>query len=345
MKKIRTLGLLALLALLLAFPLLFPDPAVTTIAIFALLFAGATTAWNLFSGYTGYVSLGHAVFYGVGGYALALLCKDWNIQGGYVPFLLLPLVGLIASVFAIPLGWIALRTRRHIFVVITIAMFYIFQLLAYNLPGITNGSAGMFLPSPPWDVGFFNTPFYYASLIVLLLCIGVSWWVRNSKFGLGLLAIRDDEDRALGLGVNTGAYKLVAYVLSAFFVGMVGALVGYFIGSLYPPFAFTPVFDVTVALMAFLGGVGTLVGPIVGALLLEPLQQYLTVQVGIVGLDLILFGALLLSVILLLPEGIVPTLRRRWVKWTASRSATSLVTSTKGKEKALLVKGGRGGKR
>lgn len=345
MKKIRTLGLLALLALLLAFPLLFPDPAVTTIAIFALLFAGATTAWNLFSGYTGYVSLGHAVFYGVGGYALALLCKDWNIQGGYVPFLLLPLVGLIASVFAIPLGWLALRTRRHIFVVVTIAMFYIFQLLAYNLPGITNGSAGMFLPTPPWDAGFFNTPFYYASLIVLLLCIGVSWWVRNSKYGLGLLAIRDDEDRALGLGVNTGAYKLVAYVVSAFFIGMVGALVGYFIGSLYPPFAFTPVFDVTVALMAFLGGVGTLVGPIVGALLLEPLQQYLTVQVGIVGLDLILFGALLLAVILLLPEGIVPTLRRRWVKWTASRGATSLATSTKGKEKALLVKGGRGGKR
>jgi branched-chain amino acid transport system permease protein len=345
MKKIRTLGLLALLALLLAFPLLFPDPAVTTIAVFTLLYAGAATAWNLFSGYTGYVSLGHAVFYVVGAYALAILCKDWNIQGGYVPFLLLPLVGLIASVFAIPLGWLALRTRRHIFVVITIAMFYIFQLLAYNLSGITNGSAGMFLPSPPWDADFFNTPFYYVSLIVLLLSIGVSWWVRNSKYGLGLLAIRDDEDRALGLGVKTGAYKLVAYVVSAFFIGMIGALVGYFIGSLYPPFAFTPVFDVTVALMAFLGGVGTLVGPIVGALLLEPLQQYLTVQVGIVGLDLILFGALLLAVILLLPEGIVPTLRRRWVKWTASRSATSLVTSTKGKEKALLVKGGRGGKR
>lgn len=345
MKKTRTLGLLAVLAVLLAFPLIFSDPAVTTIAIFTLLYAGATTAWNLFSGYTGYVSLGHAVFYGVGGYALALLCKDWNIQGGYVPFLLLPLVGLIASVFAIPLGWIALRSSRHVFVVITIAMFYIFQLLAYNLPGITNGSSGMFFPSPPWDAGFFNTPFYYVSLTVLLLAVGVSWWVRNSKYGLGLLAIRDDEDRALSLGVKTGAYKLVAYVISAFFVGMIGALVGYFIGSLYPPFAFTPVFDITVALMAFLGGVGTLAGPLVGALLLAPLQQYLTVQLEIVGLDLILFGVLLLAVILLLPEGIVPTLRR-WLKWTASRSErTGPRTGTKGKEEALLVKGGRGGKR
>src|SRR6266487_5438035 len=174
MKKIRTLGLLALLALLLAFPQLFPDPAVTTIAIFTLLYAGAATAWNLFSGYTGYVSLGSAVFYGVGGYALALLCKGWNIQGGYLPFLLLPLVGLIASVFAIPLGWLALRSSRYVFVVITIAMFYIFQLLAYNLPGITNGSAGLFLPIPPWDVAFFNLPFYYVALAILLLALGTS---------------------------------------------------------------------------------------------------------------------------------------------------------------------------
>jgi branched-chain amino acid transport system permease protein len=334
MKKIRTLGLLALLALLLAFPLLFPDPAVTTIAVFTLLYAGATTAWNLFSGYTGYVSLGSVVFYGIGGYAMAILCQDWNIQGGYTPFLLLPLVGLIASAFAIPLGWLALRSSRHVFVVITLAMFFIMQLLAYNLTGLTNGSSGMFLPTPPWDAAFFNTPFYYVSLIVLLFSLGVSWWVRNSKFGLGLLAIRDDEDRALSLGVKVGAYKLVAYVVSAFFIGMIGALVGYFVGSLYPEFAFSPAFDITIALMAFLGGVGTLVGPLVGALLLAPLQQYLTVQLQIVGLDLMLFGALLLAIILLLPEGIMPTLRRRWVKWTASRSATSPVNGHGGKEEA-----------
>src|SRR6266487_4785015 len=344
MKKIRTLGLLALLALLLAFPQLFPDPAVTSIAIFALLYAGAATAWNLFSGYTGYISLGSAVFYGVGGYALALLCKGWNIQGGYVPFLLLPLVGLIASVFAIPLGWIALRSSRHVFVVITIAMFNIIQLLAYNLPGITNGSAGMFLPSPPWDTAFFNTPFYYVSLIVLLFSIGVSWRVRNSKYGLGLLAIRDDEERALGLGVKTGPFKLVAYVISAFFIGMSGALVSYFIGSLYPQFAFSPVFDITVALMAFLGGFGTLVGPLVGALLLAPLQQFLTVSLQIVGFDLILFGALLLSVILLLPEGIVPTLRRRWGRWKAYRRAPAPVAASGRQDEVPLAEGRGKGK-
>jgi branched-chain amino acid transport system permease protein len=345
MKKIRTVGLLAFLALLLVFPLLFTNGAVTSIAVFTLLFAGAAVAWNLFSGYTGYVSLGHAVFYGVGAYALALLCKGWNIEGGYVPFLLLPLVGLIASMFAIPLGWIALRTPRHIFVVITIAMFYIFQLLAYNLSGITNGSSGIFLPSPPWNADFFNTPFYYVSLILLLFSFGASWWIYNSKYGLGLLAIRDDEERALGLGLKIGRYKLVAYVISAFFVGMTGAMVGYFIGSLYPAFAFTPVFDITITVMAFLGGVGTLVGPLLGALLLTPLQQYLTLQFGTDGLDLILFGAFLLAVIHLLPQGIVPTLHRRWLKRIASRSADSRITGTNDQEESLLVESEKGGKR
>jgi ABC-type branched-subunit amino acid transport system permease subunit len=179
---------------------------------------------------------------------------------------------------------------------------------------------------------------------VLLLTIGVSWWVRNSKYGLGLLAIRDDEDRALGLGVKTGPFKLVAYVISAFFIGMIGALIAYFIGSLYPPFAFSSVFDINVALMSFLGGIGTLVGPIVGAFLLEPLTQYITVQMQIVGLDQILFGSLLLAVILLLPEGIVPSLRKTWTRWNASRGVKSPVAgSREKKEKALLVKGGREG--
>jgi branched-chain amino acid transport system permease protein len=311
--------LIAVLLFLLAFPLLIVDPTVTTIAVFTLLFASAATAWNLFSGYTGYISLGHATFYGIGGYALALICQRWHIEGGYTPFILLPLVGLIAFVFALPLGWIALRARRHLFVVITIAIFYIFQLMAYNLSWLTNGSAGLFLPTPPWDAASFNTPFYYVSLIVLLLSISVSWWMRHSKYGLGLLAIRDDEDRALSLGVRTGASKVIAYAISAYFVGVIGAISAYFIGSLYPQFAFTPALDVTVALMALLGGVGTLLGPIFGAVLLEPIQQYLTVQLGTNGLDLVLFGVLLLAVILFLPQGIIPTLRDWWIKYQATR--------------------------
>jgi len=321
MRIFKTAGLLALLAIAVAFPLVFSNPAVTTIAVFTLLFVAATTGWNIFSGYTGYIALGHAAYFGLGAYALAIMCQDWHIPGGYIPFLLVPVAGLVAAAFSVVLGWIALRVRRHTFVVITIAIFFIFQLLAYNLTGLTNGSIGLGLPIPTdWSGDFFNIPFYYAALAVVLLAIVISWWVRHSKYGLGLLAIRDDEDRALGLGVKAGPSKLVAFVISALIVGMVGAIWAYFVESIYPPSAFDATFDVAIALMAFLGGLGTIVGPILGALLLEPTQQYFTLQFGQSGFYLVIYGALFLVVLLLLPQGVVPTLRARWTRFKATRS-------------------------
>ncbi len=115
------------------FTLIFPliaDPSYTSIAVEILLITSAAVAWNIFSGYTGYVSLGHATYYGIGAYTLALATQNWHIPGGYSPFLLLPLAGLVAGIFSTPLGWIALRTRRYAFMVITVAIFFIFQLLA-----------------------------------------------------------------------------------------------------------------------------------------------------------------------------------------------------------------------
>jgi len=321
MRIFKTAGLLALLAIAVAFPLVFSNPAVTTIAVFTLLFVAATTGWNIFSGYTGYIALGHAAYFGLGAYALAIMCQDWHIPGGYIPFLLVPVAGLVAAAFSVVLGWIALRVRRHTFVVITIAIFFIFQLLAYNLTGLTNGSIGLGLPIPTdWSGDFFNIPFYYAALVVVVIAIVISWWVRHSKYGLGLLAIRDDEDRALGLGVKAGPSKLAAFVISALIVGMVGAIWAYFVESIYPPSAFDATFDVAIALMAFLGGLGTIVGPILGALLLEPTQQYFTLQFGQSGFYLVIYGALFLVVLLLLPQGVVPTLRARWTRFKATRS-------------------------
>jgi branched-chain amino acid transport system permease protein len=342
MRIFRTTGLLVLLAFTIAFPLLFPNPAVTSIAIFTLLFAAAATGWNILSGYTGYIALGHAAYFGLGAYALAIMCQDWHIPGGYIPFLLVPLAGLVAVIFAIPLGWVALRVRRHTFVVITIAMFFILQLLTFNLKGLTNGSTGLSLPIPTdWGGDFFNTPFYYVALALLLFSIVLSWWVRHSKYGLGLLAIRDDEDRALGLGVKTTPSKLIAFVLSAFIVGMAGAIWAYFIEAIYPATAFDPLFDIALALMGFLGGLGTIAGPLLGALILEPTQQYFALQYGESGYYLVIYGALFLVVVLLLPQGIVPTLQTRWAKYRAIRqrknSAIVAVLSPQGEAEAVGV--------
>ena len=273
--------------------------------MFALVFMVATSAWNMFSGYSGYLALGHAVFFGSGGYAVALAARDWHVAGGWAVFALLPFGGLVAGLVAIPVGLVALRTRRHTFVVVTIAIFFIFQLAAFNL-GFTGGTSGITLPFAPFSAADYNTPFYYVALVILVLTIIVSWAVRRSRFGLQLLAIRDDEDRALGLGVQTRQVKLAAFVLSAIPIGMVGGLYFYFIGQIYPNFAFDPLFDLSIALMGFLGGLGTLTGPLLGALVLESLQQYLTQQFSSSATYLIAYGVLFLVVILLLPRGVVP---------------------------------------
>jgi branched-chain amino acid transport system permease protein len=307
------------LALVAIFPLVFSDPTATSIAVFTLVFMVATSSWNIFSGYSGYLALGHAIFFGCGGYAVALAAQDWHIAGGWGVFALLPFGGIVAGLFAIPVGLIALRTRRHTFVVVTIAIFFIFQLAAFNL-GFTGGTSGITLPIAPFSAANYNQPFYYVALVILILTVLVSWGIRRSRFGLQLLAVRDDEDRALGLGVRTRRVKLTAFVISAVPVGMVGGLYFYFVGQVYPQFAFDPLFDVSLALMGFLGGLGTIVGPLLGAALLESLQQYLTQTVSGNGTYLIAYGVLFLAVILVMPRGVVPGVSA-WLQGRRTKAA------------------------
>jgi branched-chain amino acid transport system permease protein len=298
-------GILVFAAVLAVFPLLFTNATVTTFGFDTLIFVAVVSAWNLFSGFSGYLSLGHAVFYGTGAYFLVVAAKDWNFAGSGV-FWLLPLAGLAAAVIAVPVGLIALRVRRHTFVVMTIAFFFIAQLLATNL-SVTGGSIGLLPPIPNWAAATYNNPFYYAALVIAAVAIAASWLIRRSRFGLQLRAIRDDEDRAAGLGVRTMPVKLTALVLSAFITGMAGGLWVYFIGDAVAQFVFDPLFDLAVVLMAFFGGLGTVAGPVLGALILEPVQSWLSLEeANSYGAE-ILFGLLFLVIILFLPRGVLPT--------------------------------------
>ena len=303
----RAGAVLAALGILAVFPLVFSNPTTTTIGLFVVIFMVAATAWNAFAGLSGYIALGHAVFFGSGAYTLAIVAEKLHMTGGWSVFELVPLAGVVAGLIAIPFGLVALRTRRHTFVVITIAIFFIFQLLAFNLT-ITHGSSGLQTPTPLWTAVGYNQRFYYVAALILVLTVAMAWAIRRSRFGLQLLAIRDDEDRARGLGVRTGRVKLIAFAASAVPTGMVGAVYAYFLGQIFPQFAFDPLFDITIALMAFFGGLGTLTGPLLGALVLEALQQEFTLHFSVGGLYLIVYGALFLVVILLLPQGVVPTL-------------------------------------
>jgi len=301
------LGLVALIV----FPLIVTNPAWTSIGVLTLMFMACTTSWNMFSGYSGYVSLGSAIFFGSGAYTMALVSTHAHMAGGASLFWLLPVGGLVAMLIAIPVGAIALRVRRHTFVVITIALFFVFQLLAINA-SFTGGAAGIYIPLINWGASYYNVPFYYVGLGMVIFATLLSAAVRRSRFGLQLLAIRDDEDRALGLGVRVTAVKLTGFVMSAFTLGMAGAFYCMLQGQIYPQFVFDPTFDITVALMAFLGGFGTLLGPLLGGLILEASQQYLTESFSNGSLYLILFGVLFLLVILFMPQGIVVAVSQWW---------------------------------
>ena len=315
----RAGGLLALLAAVAIFPLVFTNALVTTIAVDTLIFVGAAAAWNIFSGYSGYISLGNAVFFGCGAYTVGIAARDWKITGTAV-FALLPLAAVVATVVAVPFGLVALRVRRHTFVVVTIAVFFIFQLMAFNF-SFTGGTTGVSAPFLLWNPATYNDPFYYLALAIGVATVALSWLIRGSRFGLQLRAIRDDEDRARGLGVRTMRVKLAAFMICAFVTGLLGGLWFYFITQVLPQSGFDPAFDLSVALMAFLGGLGTVSGPVLGAMILVPAQQYLTEQFTNDYLSQIVLGVLFLGVILLLPRGVIPTASEKIASWRARRSS------------------------
>lgn len=295
-----------------AFPLLFSNPSVTSIAVFTVLYMAAASSWNTFSGYSGYISFGHTVFFGVGAYTVALLGTAFSGTGtsGVGALIFVPVAALTAGLVALPYGVVALRTRRIVFIIVTLATFFLVQLLAYNLP-FTGGTSGLVVPSPNWPAIEFNDVVYYCALFVLAGTVALTVFVRRSRLGLQLLAIRDDETRAQGLGVETSAVKLLAFVLSAVPIGVVGGLYAYFLGTIFPDVAFTPVFDLTMLLFAIVGGLGTISGPLLGALVLQPIGQYLALVAPNANWNLMLYGVVLLVVIVALPTGVVPGVSRK----------------------------------
>jgi branched-chain amino acid transport system permease protein len=319
-------GLALLLVVAVLVPQLDDSPAFLNLCVFTLMYVALATAWNLGCGYSGYISLGHVAFYGFGAYALGLLLQRLessgvDIAGPLSPFVLAPLIGLATAAFAIPFGWIAFRTRHSAFVIVTIALMFVVQHLALNLRDLTGGSKGLGFPVAPWGETY-AIPFYYMMLVMVVVSMLMSWVIRRSDFGLGLLAIRDDEDKAQSVGVPTGTYKLAAFIISAGIFGTVGGVYGYYVTYIYPQFAVDPLLSGSVVLMAFLGGVGTVLGPVLGALIVEPSQLLLGYYVN-EALYLILYGALFLAVMLFLPRGIIPSLEELLERRRANRDASS----------------------
>jgi branched-chain amino acid transport system permease protein len=277
--------------------------------VMTMMAAVLASSWNILGGYAGYTSLGHAAFFGLGGYLVALAHNHL----GWHPFISTWFLAIIVFLVALLLGWISLRTHGSAFVVVTIAMVFIFRLVALNLADITNGARGLTQARPgwggvQWSPEFIKIPFHYIMLLLLCLTILASWRIRQSKFGLGLIAIREDEGKAEAVGINTMLYKVLAFGISAYFMGVAGGIYSYFFTYIDPQFIFDVFTGVTMVLIAILGGRGTLWGPVLGAFILEPLGNWVVGAFGGTQIHLAVFGGILLVVMLFMPQGILPTI-------------------------------------
>lgn len=274
-----------------------------------------TSSWNILGGYTGYISLGHNVFFGVGGYVSGLLL----LELGWSPFATALLSGTVAMGLGVVAGLITYRTRGPSFIISTIALLLVVTLLMDNWSYL-GGSNGLSLPLVPVHVSWIKVPFYYAMLAAAAGAVALGYRVAHSKFGLALRAIAADEVKAETSGINTRRYKLMAFALSAFFPGVVGALWGYSISYLRPVIFLIIAVAARMVLMAIVGGRGTVAGPVIGAVLIVAFDETSVALFGSSELNLAVTGALMALMLLFFPGGIVGTLREQgwlpsWLDW------------------------------
>lgn len=267
---------------------------------------------NIIMGYTGYVSFGHIVFFGIGGYIAFFLMQNFQVH-----FVLAALVsGLVASTLAFLIGTPVLRLRGAYFALATIGINEAMRAFVTNFDPF-GGSIGMFFNFAVYDAyGGAKSAgqlAYYAILLVALATIGTSFLIKKSKFGLGLMAIREDQDAAQVLGINPARLKVLTYTISAFFPALAGAAFFFKNGIIEPGPAFELQRSIEALVMVMLGGYGTVTGPIVGAIVYERLRGMLITTESLSNFHLVIAGALLLLIVLFIPAGLIGWLRQRFV--------------------------------
>jgi branched-chain amino acid transport system permease protein len=302
---------LVALVVMIAYPLVLSTPFEQRLGALVLLYAIAASAWNIVGGYAGQVSVGHAVFFGCGAYAA---------MGAYSHFALSPLVGIpvgilvsvgIAAVIGVP----TLRLSGHYFSMATIAVAELLRLIVSNTDylGAGVGLSGPTVPRNVFDLSFISAlPYYYLFLAVLLITLGITWWMADSRMGFYLRAIRDSERAARSLGARASRVKLYAFMLSAGLTSVAGTLYATMFGFVDPDSGLGILISVKMLIMAALGGAGLLFGPLVGAAILVPLEEISNNLLGGkgAGLTFVVYGAIIVLIARFQPGGILMLVNR-----------------------------------
>jgi branched-chain amino acid transport system permease protein len=274
--------------------------------LYVFLYVIMSSSWNIIGGYTGYVSLGHNVFFAFGAYFAGMVFVYLRIS----PFITAPLAGIVAMVSGLLFGLIALRTRGTAFIISTIALVLVtVELLdKWKLTGGTNGLAMKIISM---EGQFAKIPYYYYLLVIMILTILTSYFIRHSKFGLGLRAISQDETKAEVAGIPTRLYKILAFGISGLFIGMAGAIWGSYLTYLRPSIFLTVAIGTNIVLNTILGGKGTVSGPVIGAAIMIAVNELVVAKLGASELNIVATGLILIFVLLFFPEGIVGTLKNK----------------------------------
>jgi branched-chain amino acid transport system permease protein len=290
-KKLISIALLVIAVIILAlFPMVIKQDSTINLVVLVLLYMTLASSWNILGGYTGQTNLGHAAFFGTGSLVTRLL---WI--GGF-PFFLSFLAGGIAAVaLSLLIGMPAFKLRGVYFAIGTLALAQILNITVSNI-----------LPEMSYNPALADyqlAPRYYLFLGLAILTIGAAYFLVNSKWGLGMMAVREGEDAAESLGISALKHKLLALSASAFFAGLVGGAFAYYHVSYYLNMPFGPEWTFDPMMMAYIGGTGTIIGPIIGSVFFVGLKQLLVWNVG--EYHLIIFGVLFICIVLFLPGGLV----------------------------------------
>jgi len=294
-------------------PLFIKDVYVQNIMVLTLMYAALSQGWNILGGYCGQISLGHALYFGLGAYTTALLFTKL----GVLPWFGMIGGGIISSVIALALGYPTFRLRGHYFVIATIVIAEIGFLLFHNWDW-AGAALGIDIPvrGDSWAKFQFarsKLPYYYFALVFCCLAWLITWWLEDSKWGYWWRAVKDNPDAAESLGVVVFNSKMGAAAVSAFLTAVGGSFYAMFVSYIDPESVMTFQFSLLMALPAVLGGIGTLWGPVLGAAILIPLTELTRSFVGGSGrgVDLILYGSVIVVIALARPEGLIGLFSRR----------------------------------
>ncbi|HSB20012.1 MAG TPA: branched-chain amino acid ABC transporter permease [Anaeromyxobacteraceae bacterium] len=344
-------GFLAAAALLAAVPAFVQSPYALHVMVLLFLAIIQGESWNVLGGYTGQYSVGHAAYFGVGAYVTLMLLQFRQVPpwwGAWAAVLLAVVLGLVV-------GSITFRLRGPYFVLASIAVAEIVRLVVQNWKSVTNGAEGILVTEvPALRIGGHlvtdftgKVPFYYAGLGLAAVTVAVNWAVQHSKLGYYFQAIREDQDAAHSLGISLARYKNVALAISAFFTAWSGAFYGIYVGFVDPNLLAVDV-SVQIVLICIIGGIGTILGPVLGALVLVPLSEALRsnlIAEGLFSLGLsptsrtglflkenlaqahvLIYGILVVVVILYMPDGVLGFVKNLARRRAAARGAAAAAT-------------------